>query len=167
MVLQSWYVFFDISFFKYNTDGIWVWKVRPGANTNTNIYSLFPHCNSLFLLSFYHYVNLIAFKKQNKKPKKLTCSKYKHHIEWAFKTNMLYILFSKFCPLTNLSLHVPININHFFICPNSKSQQSVVRKLRLTLPEGVIRISLARMLEYCALNLRCSISCFQTSPSRD
>ncbi len=41
-----------------------------------------------------------------------------------------------------------ININHFFICPNSKSQQSAVRKLRLTLPEGVIRISLARMLEY-------------------
>ncbi len=86
--LICWYVFFDfdISFFKYNTDGIWVWKVRPGANMNTNIYSLFLHCNSLFLLSFYHYVNLIAFKKKKKpKKKKLTCSKYKHHIEWAFK----------------------------------------------------------------------------------
>ena len=43
-------------------------NVRPGANTIVDIYSLF--LNSLFLLSFYHYVILIAFKKQNKKPKK-------------------------------------------------------------------------------------------------
>ncbi len=43
-------------------------NVRPGASTIIDIYSLF--LNSLFLLSFYHYVILIAFKKQNKKPKK-------------------------------------------------------------------------------------------------
>ncbi len=45
-------------------------NVRPGANTIIDIYSLFLNCNSLFLLSFYHHVILIAFKKQNKKPKK-------------------------------------------------------------------------------------------------
>ena len=58
-------------------------NVRPGANTIIDIYSLFlKNCNSLFLLSFYHHVILIAFKKHNKKnQKKLTCSKYKHHID--------------------------------------------------------------------------------------
>ena len=45
-------------------------KSDPVQIQITNIYSLFLHCNSLFLLSFYHYVILIAFKKQNKKPKK-------------------------------------------------------------------------------------------------
>ena len=54
---------------------------RPGANTIVDIYSLFLNIIILcFYLSFYHYV--IAFKKQNKKQKKkLTCSKYKHHID--------------------------------------------------------------------------------------
>ncbi len=92
LICWSWYVFFYISFFKYNTDGIWVWK-SDSVQIRIQIFilcfyivnSLCLHCNSLFLLSFYHYVNLIAFKKQNKTQKKLTCSKYKHHIEWAFK----------------------------------------------------------------------------------
>lgn len=58
-------------------------NVRPGANTIVDIYSLFLNIIILcFYLSFYHHVILIAFKKQNKKPKKkLTCSKYKHHID--------------------------------------------------------------------------------------
>ena len=46
-------------------------NVRPGANTIIDIYSLFLYCNSLNILCFYcHYVILIAFKKQNKNPKK-------------------------------------------------------------------------------------------------
>ena len=58
-------------------------NVRPGANTIIDIYSLFLYCNSLNILCFYcHYVILIAFKKTKQKiQKKLTCSKYKHHIE--------------------------------------------------------------------------------------
>ena len=49
-------------------------KSDPVQIQITNIYSLFLHCNSLYILCFYchsnHYVILIAFKKQNKKPKK-------------------------------------------------------------------------------------------------
>ena len=46
-------------------------NVRPGASTIIDIYSLFLNIIILcFYLSFYHYVILIAFKKQNKKPKK-------------------------------------------------------------------------------------------------
>ncbi len=78
--------------------------------------------------------------------------------------NNMFIFHFKLCPLTNPSFACSkININHFFSCPNSKSQQSVLRKLRLTLLEGVFRISLARMLEYCALNPRFYFS-YKTSP---
>ena len=59
-------------------------NVRPGANTIVDIYSLFLNIIILcFYLSFYHYVILIAFKNKtkNKTKKKLTCSKYKHHID--------------------------------------------------------------------------------------
>ena len=55
---------------------------RPGANTIVDIYSLFLNIIILcFYLSFYHYVILIAFKNKTKNKKKLTCSKYKHHID--------------------------------------------------------------------------------------
>jgi len=55
-------------------------NVRPGANTIVDIYSLFLNIIILcFYLSFYHYV--IAFKNKTKNKKKLTCSKYKHHID--------------------------------------------------------------------------------------
>ena len=57
-------------------------NVRPGANTIVDIYSLFLNIIILcFYLSFYHYVILIAFKNKTKNKKKLTCSKYKHHID--------------------------------------------------------------------------------------
>ena len=48
-------------------------NVRPGANTIIDIYSLFLHCNSLYILCFYchsnHYVILIAFKNKTKNQK--------------------------------------------------------------------------------------------------
>ena len=51
-------------------------KSDPVQIQITNIYSLFLHCNSLYILCFYchpnHYVILIAFKKQNKNPPKKT-----------------------------------------------------------------------------------------------
>ncbi len=55
-------------------------NVRPGANTIVYIYSLFINIIILcFYFSFYHFV--IAFKNKTKNKKKLTCSKYKHHID--------------------------------------------------------------------------------------
>ena len=82
----------------------------------------------------------------------------------SFCNDMFYISFQNLSTNNFFNCMFEINLNHFFLCPNSKSQQSVVRKLRLTLQEGVIRISLAQMLEYCALNPRCSISLYETSP---
>ena len=55
----------------------------PVQNMIVDIYSLFLNIIILcFYLSFYHYVILIAFKNKTKnEKKKLTCSKYKHHID--------------------------------------------------------------------------------------
>ena len=59
-------------------------NVRPGANTIIDIYSLFLNCKffvSTVILSSCN-LNCIQKTKQNKKTKKkLTCSKYKHHID--------------------------------------------------------------------------------------
>ena len=108
--------FFDVSFFKYNTDGIWVWKCQTRCKYDYR-YLFFVSKNCKFFVSknckfFVSTVilsscNLNCIQKTKQKTKKkLTCSKYKHHIEWAFKQTCC-ILFQKFCPLTNLSLPVP------------------------------------------------------------
>ena len=57
-------------------------NVRPGANTIIDIYSLFLNCKffvSTVILSSCN-INCIQKTKQKTK-KKLTCSKYKHHID--------------------------------------------------------------------------------------
>jgi hypothetical protein len=58
--LICWYVFiFDISFFKYNTDGIWVWKCQTRCKYNCRyLFFVSKHYNSLFLFVILSLCNL-------------------------------------------------------------------------------------------------------------
>ena len=57
-------------------------NVRPGANTIIDIYSLFLNCKFFVSTVILSSCNLNCIQKTKQKPKKkLTCSKYKHHID--------------------------------------------------------------------------------------
>ena len=57
-------------------------NVRPGANTIVDIYSLFLNYKFFVSTVILSLCNLNCIQKTKQKiQKKLTCSKYKHHIE--------------------------------------------------------------------------------------